>query len=69
MPRFERMPRPTVVVVVWRLEETCRVRCTGRRTKASEPTLTASGLVAKRRAERTRVNLCLGVLCFWRFVL
>ena len=32
-------PRPTAVVVVWRRQETRRVRCTARRTQASEPAL------------------------------
>ena len=56
MQRFEQTPRPTAAVAaVWRHEETRRVRCTARRTQASEPTLTASGLSAKRRADCARV--------------
>ena len=56
MQRFEQTPR-TDVVVVWRRKETRWVRCTARRTQASEPTLTAFGLAAKRRAKWARVNL------------
>ena len=40
-------------------EETHRVRCTVRRTQASEPTLTGSGLAAERHAE----SFCLCTLC------
>ena len=59
MQRFEQTPRPTlvvvvvvvVVVVIYRREETRWVRCTARRTQASEPTPSAFGLAAKGRAE------------------
>ena len=44
-------------------EETLWVRCPARRTHASEPTLTAFGLAAKRRAECVSVNLS-GYLAF-----
>ena len=60
--RFGQRPRPTAVVVVRRREETRWVRYTARRTHASEPRLTASGLAAKRRGECARVNLS------WYFV-
>ena len=46
-----------ILVLVWRREETRWVRCTARRTRAFDPTLTASGLAAKRRAECAGVNL------------
>ena len=55
--RFEQTPRPTAVVVVWRREETRWAHCAARRIPASEPTLTALGLAAKRPAECARVNL------------
>ena len=51
------------MVVVRCREETRWVRCTARKTQASEPTLTAFGLAAKRRAEWVRVNRS------WHFVL
>ena len=51
------MSRLTAVVVVWCREEPRWVRCTARKTQASEPTLTAFVLAAKRRAECARVNL------------
>ena len=54
-------PRLTAVVVVWPRKETRWVRCTARRTQASEPTLTAFawfGGEETRRAEcATKVNL------------
>ena len=62
MQRFEQTPRPAAVVVAWRHKETRWVCCTARRTKASQPTLTAFGLAAKRRAEYASVNL------YWYFV-
>ena len=57
--RFEQTPRPTAVVVVWWREETRWVRCTARRTGASEPTRSALvfGLEAERRAESTRLGI------------
>ena len=55
-------PRPIAVAVVWGIEETRWVRRTARRTKASEPTLAAFGLAAKRLAECAIVNLS------WYFV-
>ena len=51
-----------LLLLVWRREETRRVRCTARRTQASEPTLNAFGLAPKRRAECARVSLS------WYFV-
>ena len=60
--RFEQTPRPTAAVVVWRREETRWVRRTELRTQASQPTLAAFGLAAKRRAECARGNVS------WYFV-
>ena len=54
---FEQMPRPTEFLVVWHGEEMRWVRCTARRTQASEPRLLISGLVARRRCECARVNM------------
>ena len=57
MQRFEQTPRPTAAVVVWHREETRWVRCTARRTQASGPRFTASGLAAKSRGKCARFNL------------
>ena len=54
--------RDQSVVVIRRREETRQVRCTARRTQASEPTLNAFGLAAERRTECAKVNLS------WYFV-
>ena len=59
--RCEQTPRPTAVGVVWWREETRWVRCTARRTPASEPTLTA--FLWSGDGETCRVNLS------WYFVL
>ena len=63
--RFEQTTRPTALVVVWRREEARRLRCTVRRTQTSEPTLTASGLAARRHAERAYIEVsCPGISYF-----
>ena len=59
------MTGPIGVVVVWRREETHRVPCTVRRTQASEPTLTASGLAARDMPSALLIeSTCLGPLYF-----
>ena len=60
---FKQTPRPTAVCCGLAPRRDALRRCTARRIQASEPTLSASGLAAKRRAESARVNLS------WYFVL